>query len=250
MTTAQYRVHTNKLSRSIKPLDAQVTRLDTPLPKVKKGGNHFAYGIVGCKGTGKSTLLLNLLTGYYKRYFNRIYLVSPTAARDPKFDGLVEELTKDRRYHETCDEETIQSIIDSIEAFNQSEAGSKPSSRCLLVLDDCLVNLPKAGQTSIMNKIWTCHRHLRLSLIVLVQKYNSLNTLIRTNLDVLSFFKITNTHEFDSIAEDLNLKKNEFRDVYDAVFGSGAAPGQFITVNFMNGDAPMLYRKFDKLERI
>jgi adenosyl cobinamide kinase/adenosyl cobinamide phosphate guanylyltransferase len=66
--------------------------------------DHFLYLVVGRKRSGKSTLALNLLDtpeklGGFKKKFDKIWLVSPTAQNDPKMKDLVEELELDGQFY-------------------------------------------------------------------------------------------------------------------------------------------------------
>lgn len=48
--------------------------------------NHeFTYGIIAPKGSGKTTVICNLLK-FYKGYFHTILIFSPTVASDEKWD--------------------------------------------------------------------------------------------------------------------------------------------------------------------
>ena len=74
----------------VKNIDNQIKFTDSPLPQ-----SYFVWLICGMKGTGKSTVILNVLNNkkspYYK-FFDNIYFVSSTGKRDLKFDKLIDEL--------------------------------------------------------------------------------------------------------------------------------------------------------------
>lgn len=62
-----------------------------PPPADERLPNHeFTMGIIAPKGSGKTTLIVNLLK-FYKGYFHNILVFSPTVASDEKWD-LVKEL--------------------------------------------------------------------------------------------------------------------------------------------------------------
>jgi len=50
----------------------------------------FTLNFTSPKGAGKTTLILNMLR-FYKNYFHRIYVFSPTVANDPKWDVIMDE---------------------------------------------------------------------------------------------------------------------------------------------------------------
>lgn len=67
------------------PVDKSLVHPDPPsivLPR-----HEFTMGIVAPKGSGKTTLICNLLH-QYKNYFHQIYVVSPTVKNDDKWDWI------------------------------------------------------------------------------------------------------------------------------------------------------------------
>lgn len=48
----------------------------------------FSMGVIAPKGAGKTTVLCNFLLRFYKEYFHRIYIFSPTIFNDDKW-GVV-----------------------------------------------------------------------------------------------------------------------------------------------------------------
>jgi hypothetical protein len=98
------------------------------------------------KGSGKSTFVLNLLRKkeMYRRHFNNIFLVSPTAQRDDKFQKLCDELKQNNNCYDECTAENLNEIRERVEKFNDDflsdeknkKKGKKPHN--LLILDDCI----------------------------------------------------------------------------------------------------------------
>jgi hypothetical protein len=50
--------------------------------------HEFTLGIIAPKGSGKTTLIVNLLK-FYHGYFHRIFIFSPSVANDPKWDTIL-----------------------------------------------------------------------------------------------------------------------------------------------------------------
>jgi hypothetical protein len=65
-------------------------------PKIEYEGilpkHEFSFGLIAPKGSGKTTLICNFLLHFYKGYFHRIYIFSPTIHNDEKW-GVVENTT-------------------------------------------------------------------------------------------------------------------------------------------------------------
>jgi hypothetical protein len=232
----------NKVSNDLKGLDNQVVRSDDPLPK-----QDIVWIINGGKGSGKSTMALNVLKSKngYKKWFDNIFLVSPTAQRDPKFNKLCEELDRDGKCYSTCDDETIDAIISKLMEFNDGFDSSKEERRphSLVIFDDCLAFLPKSTQKSSFNRLITTSRHLNTSVWILTQKYNKVNPLIRANMDLLSFFRTNNKLEFKTLEDDVNVDEQELKTIYDF---ATEQPNSFLHISFFGGK-PNFFKKFDKI---
>lgn len=232
----------NKISKDLKKLDNQVVRSDDPLPK-----QDIVWIINGGKGSGKSTMMLQVLKSKngYKKWFDNIYLISPTATRDSKFNKLCEELQRDNKCFTTCDDETVDEVINRLKDFNESfdekEEGRKPHS--VVIFDDCLAFLPKSTQKSRFNELITTSRHLKTSVWILTQKYNKVNPLIRANMDMLSFFRTNNKRELETLEDDVNIDKNMLHHLYEF---ATEEPNSFLHISFFGGK-PTFFRKFDKI---
>ena len=235
------------MTKLIKPLDNQLTRSNDPLPK--KG--FIVYIFSGGKGSGKTTLILNLLKNKeaYRKFYDNIVVFSSTAHKDPKMDKLIKEVDSEGNYHSSCDEETIQEALQKLDKFNQEfdETDSdeeedtkrkKKEPHNLFIFDDCIHMLPGSSQKSILNELFTQSRHYKLSIWIATQKMNKLNTIIRSQADLVSIWA---THE-----------KNELKTIYDwgidplmYEFATNE-PNSFLHVSFFAGK-PTYFKRFDKI---
>ena len=226
------------LSSIIKPLDDTFHRDGDPLLLANKSS---VYIITGRRGAGKSTLALCLLDSKlaYRKRFKHIFLISPTARSDKKFKRLVDELEEDNQFYEQLNHDNIESILDVIKSDNLEN--DKKNLHCI-VLDDVVLDLPKS-KSNILNKLVIESRHHNVTLLILSQKYNAIPTIIRANMDLISFFPSLNTKEVSTFQEDLNISKELFYQVYNKATD---APNSFLHVNLLNFP-PVFYHKFDKI---
>lgn len=232
----------NELSNEIQPLDNQVQRGDDPLPE-----RPVSYLIIGRKGSGKSTMLLNLLkrkSSPYHRFFDNVFLVSPTANKDPKFDKLISELQDDGKYYDELSEEIIDKIMQRLEGFNRQYKYEHPKSepRNLLILDDCIHMMPTSTTKSSINAIYTNQRHYKLSVWTCSQQLNKVNRLIRTNADMMSFFPTDNKKEFECIQDEWSIDPKLLKDIYDYATDKD---NSFLHIVF--GRRPIFFKRFDKI---
>lgn len=227
------------LSSIVKPLDNTFNKDEDPL---LLNNNSSIWIINGRRGCGKSTLILSVLKSKlaYKKRFDNIYLVSPTARTDKKFAKLVDELEQDGKFHEQMSEELIENILTEMKQDNEE---NDKKHKHLLILDDCVLDIPTRKQ-SIFNKMIITSRHLCCSIVIISQKYNALPTIIRANADLISFFPSLNSHETKTLQEDINIDKDLFYHIYDEC---SSGKNDFLHINLLS-NPPVFYNKFDRIE--
>lgn len=274
----------NELSDKIAPFDSQVKISDEPLPK----GN-LIHIFIGKKGSGKSTLMLNLLsrkTSPYYRWFDNIFIVSPTCSKDPKFDKLVKELDGEGKVYNELTDDVASEIMMRLDEFNkefyenqqssdseeeldenqldveyrrklnqpggrQGKAGPKKKKEKkilrdpnnLLILDDCLANLPASSARSKINELFISSRHYKVSIWVSLQKFNKMNTTLRNQVDLLTIFPTDNASEFRTISDDWNIDKDLLKKLYDFATDE---KNSFLHISLF-GNKKNYFKKFDKI---
>ncbi len=199
----------------IKPLDNQKVNDRGPLPMRSN------WGIFGRKGSGKTSLLLNVITkknGPWYKKFNLIFLISPTAMKDDKMKELVDDIGEDQYFTEINDE-VIDSIKKKIEQ-DTDERGKKGD--YLIIYDDIIHMLKKRGQSKGVDELATQNRHWGITNVYLLQKYTAyLTPLIRSNLDMVSFFQTPNKKEQKSFFEEMNEDEDAMKALYNYAVDDG-----------------------------
>jgi ABC-type dipeptide/oligopeptide/nickel transport system ATPase component len=235
--------HTEKSKIKIKAHDNQVIRTDDALPKT-----HLIWCIIGRKGSGKSSIVLTALKtkqdkGGYKKYFDNIFMVSPTGMHDKKFKKLIDELDEDGHYYDTLNEGTISEIRQKLETYNSENEGKDIHN--LLILDDCMAHLPPSqSKQATLNNMFILSRHLKLSIWVTGQKYTGLSRTIRTQCDLVSFFRTDNKAELKTLIDDVNVDEDTLKALYD--FATKDSKNDFLHINMLSN--PVTYfKKFDKI---
>ena len=230
----------NSLNDILTPLDNTFNASDDPL---LRNNNSIVYVISGRRGSGKSTLCIQLMSHKkaYRKRFTNVFLISPTAESDKKFKKLVEELKEEDfpHFYDTLNEENIEEILNFIRRDN--DENDKKNLHCL-ILDDVVLDLPKS-KSSLINRIVITSRHLNLTIIIVTQKYNAIPTIIRNNMDLCSFFPSLNNHEIKTFQEDLNIDKDIFNAIYDYCCDES---NSFMHANLVG--LPKFYRKFEPIE--
>ena len=231
------------------PLDSQVQRKEDPLPT----GNHLNWVISGRKGSGKSTILLSALTdpkSPWHKYYSSVYIISPTAKKDPKFMPLLDDIEQSGQgaYYEELNNDTVDEILEKVGALNDKYHSKKKPMSHLCIIDDCIHLLPSSqtrkGPSSRVNQLFANNRHSKLTNIITTQQFKKINPLIRANADLVTIFPTENAKEVDSIASDFNLDHDKFLKMLEF---STSEPNSFLHVNLF-GHKPTYFKKFDRIE--
>lgn len=224
------------LSSEMKAHDNQIEKSDDVLPM---GSRIFA--IIGPKGSGKSSIMLSLLTSKkspYRKYFNNILLVSPTAKYDDKMKPLYEEVDREGKYWDSLNDETANEMIDMLNELNDGK--KKP--RNLIILDDCTHSFPSGKKPTKISALFTNSRHLKTSIWIVTHKYNSMPPLFRNQLDALFIFRTNSKVEIEAMKKDLNCDESLFEENLKKATEEDHS---FMFINLAGGKCKM-YHRFDE----
>lgn len=228
---------THPLSSEMKAHDNQLIKSDDVLPMGSR-----IFGIIGPKGSGKSSIMLSLLTSKkspFRRYFNNILLVSPTARFDDKMKPLQEEVESEGKYWNALTEDTAKEIIELLPELNQDV--KKPQN--LIILDDVTHSFPTGKKPNAISALFTNSRHLKTSIWVVTHKYTSMPPIFRNQMDCLFIFRTNSKVEIESFKRDLTCDEDTFeKNLQEAT----EEDHSFLFVNLVGGKCRM-YKRFDEL---
>ena len=179
--------------------DQEIKHLEKPLQ------SNFFYMMIGGPGSGKTNLIVNLISRkgkfYYKK-FDRIEFWSPSQHTISKKLKLPDE-----RFHNNLDFDEMEIIINSL----------KPDTKSLFIFDDCVSSLKKNIQ--IFLRLIYNRRHLNISIMLVSQVYNKIPAEIRKCASMLFFFHSNNKKEIDTIFDDfISLSRDDFKFICGLVF--------------------------------
>lgn len=231
-----------ELTRALCPYDQQKDTADGVLPL--KPCN---MGLFARKGGGKSNLILNLImkkeSPWYK-HFDLIFLVSPTAMNDDKMKPLIEDIGD--QYYDELNNDILLDIIAKTEAFTERHMKKKKKGKpnYCIIFDDC-IHVIKSKQASLITKLATQNRHMNITNVYLLQKWNTyMPTLIRSNLDCIAFFRTENKAELDSFVKEIGMDDEKLLKLYEY---ATAEPYSFLFINMYS--MPMrFFKRFDPIE--
>ena len=191
---------------STKPFDNQHKRVNGIHPDLPNPP--MSLLMVGPKGSGKSNLILRLLFGnrcskgdknkfgkFYRHFFSKVYIFSPSWKLDPKMKRCKipdEQIFEDAELYPQIIETILGTQVDSIE-----EDGKEATEHILMVFTDLAGQKGVFNQAKgIMNKLAFNLRHYKVSIIIDTQSLRQINPAFRGNLSgVILFSGITNRLE-------------------------------------------------------
>lgn len=247
-------IRRNKILHTVPVVEQSVDSLkDLPyIPAKPLPAKNFSMYIVGFASSGKSTLMLSMLLShptkrkpdtprFYYRYFDHIYLFSPSKQTLP-LDKL--KLDPSHMFDKYTDED-LEEIID---AEREDENLNN-----LIILDDSIKQIKNRASFHklILNRRHITHNCERegqagLSVIVMSQKYNALDLIARTNMSDVILFRTENAKELRAIKEELmsDLSPEEQDAVLKIAWDKKYS---FLYIKAYCGKEDRYYRMFDKI---
>ena len=209
--------------------------IEAPLP-----ASHHFMAICGPAGSGKTSLMLGMLTSkqMYRRAFHHVHLVMPEHSRgsikDSPFEG------HDKSYDD-LDWSTLNKIREAV------EAASKKKQFSLLIFDDVGAALKDGEIQRLLKQLIWNRRHLRTSIWIMAQSFNSMPMAIRKSISHLTMFRPNNSKESKLLFEELvYMEKEVAAKLLEFVFQDNANGHDFIFADIAGGK---FYKNFDRIDQ-
>jgi hypothetical protein len=178
----------------------------------------FSFMLSGRSGSGKTNLLMNILTNkdLYASYFHYTIVFSPTAGKmDDTYDIL--KLPKEN-FKATFSKEDLDQIIE-VRTKQVEEKGIDwvaKNSRMLIIMDDVIANRSFLESETAL-KMFALLRHYLVATVILMQSYKKLPRSMRINVMALAVFPGTQS-EVEVLIDEIcpsGIKKRDFAKVID-----------------------------------
>ena len=200
----------------------ETAKSKTPLRAVMKQGIlpkfPFSFMISGRSGSGKTNLLMNLLSRkeFLKGYFHFTVVYSPTAGT---YDDSYNVLNlPPENFNPEFGEQDLENLIKSRKELIDKKGIEwvTKNSRVLIILDDVIANRDFLNSPAAL-KAFALLRHYQVAIIVLMQSYNKLPRALRINSNAVAIFPSSQS-EVEVLLDEITpagLKKKEFQKVID-----------------------------------
>lgn len=227
-----YSIEKNKSNLKFRSYDDKRTRYDNSFFRKINS----AVLILGCSGSGKTSVIISLLKqkkpAYFK-YYKHILILSKTAAVDDKIAKL--KLDPANIYNQYAHLDIILEFC-----INNQD------SRKLLIVDDMLADMKNSKNDLLTNMVLT-REHLKLSIWIVTQSLNGIPVSIRQNLDALIMCKVID-RDFPLINtwfNSLGISLTDFKKLYNDIKRKNEFIPLIILIN--NLDDNKIYQGFDKI---
>lgn len=191
-----------KVKYTIEPIPTSKDNIKQPKAAEKEVIPRITSSVIlnGSSGSGKTTLLANLLTKkeFYKGFFDRIFLISPTGKSDDiqKYlklsdDDIIDDLGQAAGF--------IQELMDSQRQIIETEGADK-APQYAIVYDDVIADTDFTNSTQFV-KSFIASRHYNFTTFLCSQSWTACPRRCRLQAMNICFFKGSNS-ENELIAEE------------------------------------------------
>jgi hypothetical protein len=185
----------------------------------------FRFLICGAGQTGKTTLLLALLTKpeFYRDYFDLFILVSPNI-HHPQWAKALKTLQDRSDIYDDFSPSTEASIKETLQENNQikTKDGELCAKKILIVFDD-MIDDKRLVNGSFLTTLFTRGRHYCASVVFSTQLYVNFPLRLRKQMTNIIIFASSNSKEVDAVYEEYchqHLTRKEFDELFkDATNG-------------------------------
>ena len=169
--------------------------------------------------SGKTVLLVDLLTRIYAGCFERIYVFSPSISLDSVWAPVKEYSAKvlgvppeEETFFDEWDEDKLAEILSTQRAVVKHQKEQKVSKKIFSIIivvddfaDDQRVMASRTGSGgSAINTLLTRGRHIFCSVMLSSQKQKTIGSIARINAQALIIFRLRSKAELDAILSEVS----------------------------------------------
>jgi len=215
--------------------DPTKKRFKYPIPKELGLENTFSMVLVGSSGSGKSTVIRNLIRIINLQNIKKPnrFIISSTFEDDTT---LHSRFHKDNVFTEYDDSALLELVNMIMDENHTRRKKKKREEQYLLVADDMLGLIPRNAS---LWSMFVKNRHKKLNIMLSVQQFKALPPVVRYNATTYVIFGTINMKELENIDVELNKKypnklfKEAFKEkIHGHNFLYINVPKQLYLVNF------------------
>jgi hypothetical protein len=197
--------------------------------------SHETNLMIGRPASGKTSLLYSFFKSpkVYRKVFHNIYLFQPSHSRASMKDNIFAKIPEEQCYEE-LDYDSLNSVMTAIKAED------KKYNNCV-IFDDMTASLKNADVKKMLKELIFNRRHLRTTIIFLVQTWYSVEKDIRKLFSNIFCFRVSKQELSTIFDEVVESKAKYINDIAKIVFDR---PYKYL---FINVNSQRLFDGFDEL---
>lgn len=198
--------------------------------------SHETNLMIGRPASGKTSLLYSFFKSkeLFHRIFHNIYLFQPSHSRASMKDNIFEKGIPHEQCYEELNYDNLSGVMDTIKSED------KKYNNCI-IFDDMTAYLKNADVKQLLKELIFNRRHLRCSVIFLVQTWYSIEKDIRKLFSNIFCFRVSKQELSTIMDEVVESKAKYMNDIAKIVFDE---PYKYL---FINVNTQRLFDGFDEL---
>ena len=190
---------------------------------------------IGRQGSGKTSLMVNIVKKIYKKCFHFIYVFMPHSSRKSLQNNIFDKYLDESQLYEELNEETIEDL------YVKLKDNSENNYRSLVIFDDVQKALKNNDVLRSLKNIIANQRHLKVCNFILLQNYFSLDKSLRELANNIIMFKLNKSQTEKIFNESVESAKDKFEQIRNIVFDKP------YTWLFINLPSQRIYKEWDEI---
>jgi hypothetical protein len=204
-------------------------------PMIQDSFSKTSFNVcLGSMGSGKTSLIVSLIKGIFKKCFHSIYVIMPPNSRASLENDIFSKLPQEQVY-----DDLNENVLNDI--YEKAKNDSSEGYYTLLIIDDFQNMFKQTNIEKILQKLILKMRHIRTTTFLLQQNVKSLPRNLRMLVSNYITFDLGKSQMMDLFDESIQLDKNKFQQIMDLGFKQKY---DWLLINLRNKN---IYAKFDKI---
>jgi hypothetical protein len=207
----------------------------TTYPMIQDAFSKTSFNVcLGSMGSGKTSLIVSLIRGVFKKCFHSIYVIMPPNSRASLENDIFSKLPEDQVY-----DDLTENVLNDI--YEKAKKDSSEGYYTLLIIDDFQNMFKQTNIEKLLQKLILKMRHIRTTTFLLQQNVKSLPRNLRMLVSNYITFDLGKSQMMDLFEESIQLDKNKFQEIMNLGFKQKY---DWLLINLRNKN---IYAKFDKI---
>jgi len=204
-------------------------------PMIQDSFSKTSFNVcLGSMGSGKTSLIVSLIKGIFKKCFHSIYVIMPPNSRASLENDIFSKLPQEQVY-----DDLNENVLNDI--YEKAKNDSSEGYYTLLIIDDFQNMFKQSNIEKLLQKLILKMRHIRTTTFLLQQNVKSLPRNLRMLVSNYITFDLGKSQMMDLFDESIQLDKNKFQQIMDLGFKQKY---DWLLINLRNKN---IYAKFDKI---